>query len=186
EKGVTDGAVLVVDGFERLSEEEKGLLQYVVTRIRLAVSESENTGVYLAITGSHATLDKQVASVVQGELDIQTTNVPPLQNADIEEIVTYFRGKIESADDRRNLSEFISRYDDSARSVITVLNDALLKNALSYAQGRWRFRPLTDDQAPQRSELLTTYYRDFVSELPLRVRELLDWICCHHGPIPIG
>jgi serine/threonine protein kinase/tetratricopeptide (TPR) repeat protein len=183
--GATDGVVLVVDGLERLEEEQKGFLEYVAKRIGISESGGEDPGVYIVVSGNHPRLERQVVALYQNQIESKALTIPPLRKADLEDLVARFHGRMISGDDRRNLQEFIARFDASAGAVTTVLNNALLKGALSYGDGMWRFRPPPDTVSAEEADLLTAYYRDFLSELAPRDRAILEWVCCHDGPISI-
>jgi tetratricopeptide (TPR) repeat protein len=86
-------------------------------------------------------------------------------------------------DDRRNLVDYLSPLDDSIGSTITALEDLSLKGQLLFANDRWTFRSPGRPKTTTRKTVIRDYYRDIFSQLNHQERELLEWTCCHRGPV---
>lgn len=177
--GARSGVVVVADDWGRLAKEAREFLDYVIRRVELVVSEGEEPGIYLVITGEDPNIKKSIATLVAKEDAVVQMSIPPPWAEEVEDIVATFHGRMAHAEQRKALTAWLSANLESDGAVTMSLREAVADGALAYDSGRWVFRePKESERSGGKA---THYYQKVFPELWEGARELVRWLCCHRG-----
>jgi serine/threonine protein kinase/tetratricopeptide (TPR) repeat protein len=181
----TKGVVLVVDCIEDLDKEQIGFLEYLAKRLNIALSENLDPGIYVAVSGAHRNLKRGIAELLSIDVTVELYTIAPLQRKDIREVIDRLCGGVATVEDLKHLEDYTTRFDESAQSFTAALENALIKDALLFKAGRWQFKSPRTVASIGSADILQSYYLDLYQDLPSSARVLINWICCHRGPVSI-
>ena len=178
--GQDGGALLVVDGFSTVPQEQKEFIEYVGKRIELAIDEEQEPGVFILAFGKSARLKSTIKKLLPAGIKLENVVLPLPGSKDIDEIVEEFRGKMPGIDDRKKLKEYLLGHSESTGALITALRTALVRNELELKAGSWRFSGSISASEKQ-GETEIQYYRDLFREFTPDERAVIGWLSCHPG-----
>ena len=177
-------SVLVVDNFEDLNDKQHGFLEYISKRIRIEETGFEPETVYVLVTGTHPKLEDFFTELF-GMKQVINNTLLPLKESEIRGAIDRLRGRHVTSDDRRNLESFLLTFREDPGAIPTALVKLMQHEILTYSSGQWRFHSSEVQHLTLPEGSLSDYYKQLPSELPNIAREVLNWIVCHDGKIPI-
>ena len=178
--GRDNGVVLVLDGFERASKEEKEFFEYAARRVELTLDEGDDPGIFFLVTGRSPHLKRDIQSALPHREADEAVLAPP-GAAQIEQLTTSFHGHMPGIEDRRRLRDYLTRGGRTTGALLERLKEALLRGDLERARGAWRFDWLPTKV--HRDEAHEDYYQLLLHGLVGNARELVHWLACHRGAL---
>ncbi|NIO29210.1 MAG: protein kinase [Candidatus Latescibacteria bacterium] len=184
EKGKTGGSMLIVDGYNRASKEEREFVEYVGKRLQIVTNEGREPGVFIMATGRSPRLRRDLKQILPKDEKLDTHLIPPTGKRDVEAILSDFHGRMSVIDDRKQLGVYLASYEGSSGSIAEALRQAVVRSELVREEGRWRFVWATQKARKLKLEK-DAYYQLLLEELGEEDREVVNWLSCHRTPLPI-
>lgn len=180
----SSATILVVDGFEDLDSKQLGFLDYISKRMQIVDVTLKPAIVYVVIIGVHPKLD-DLGCDIFGVNQIVSNALSPLNESDVQNTINCLHGHYVTPDDRRYLEGYLSKFREEPGAIPAALEDMMKRGFFVYNKGQWRFDPSEDHEPSVAISSLSQYYKEIPNQIPEDAREVLDWIVCHNGAIPV-
>ena len=178
--------LIIADGFESLSADERDFFEYLTKRLAIAEAENKFLRIFVLVTGNRPRFLQSLKERLPKTLSIRSHSVHSLQTPDFRQLIDALHETPVTAGDDHDLISFIEQFGESPGAVIAALQTAQIREALCFSGGRWRFhknqiKDLTPESSPSQS-----FYQELLSKMPSDVKSTLECVCCHDGPVPTG
>jgi serine/threonine protein kinase len=183
DSGRRNGAVLIIDGHQEATDEEREFLEYVSKRLQIVLNEGNEPGVFLVVTGRSPSLPRKIKSILPKGEKLKHHVVPSPSGKDIDIILNSFHGQMAGTNDRKQLGEYLKQNQDSSGSVIESMKHAAVQRNFVREKGHWRFTWVSKARKKDIKKEKRNYYRVLLQEVGDKERELLSWLSCHRDPV---
>ncbi|MCK5606818.1 hypothetical protein KAR91_33255, partial [Candidatus Pacearchaeota archaeon] len=183
EGGKKNGAVLIMDGYQKATDEEREFLEYISKRLKIVLNDGNEPGVFLVITGRSPSLPRKMKLVLPKGEKVKHYIVPSPSVKDIDSVLNSFHGQMVGTNDRKQLGEYLKQNQDSSGSVIEAMKHAAVRRSFVRERGRWRFAWISKTRKRDLKKESLNYYRALLQELGKGEREIVSWLSCHRGAL---
>jgi serine/threonine-protein kinase len=174
------GVIVCVDDHERLPNEAREFLEYVIKRVDFKTSEGKEPGIFFVVADESPSLKSMLAKTIRSEETIVSVDIPPPGPRDVDDIVSTFHGHMAGVEQRALLARHLGANLETDGAVMMCLREAVADEDLKYELGRWHFRA-PRSETKRRKITSTAYYEKVLPALTEEARELVRWLCCHRG-----
>lgn len=176
------GVVLVIDGYERLGEEEKQFLEYVAERTDAGRGEGGPDRIYLFFTGNQVELGRRLKNALPAGARAREMYVTPPGNAAVASLLEEFRGKVSERHEFDRLNTLLNNNRNSAGTLVGALKNAILNRHLELRGKRWRVG-LDIDTGVRDDREDSAYYQSLLDGLSPCSRTVVAWLSGHPAAI---